>query len=199
MTCKAGRKHFAKIQKASTSEICSKLSLLTDRNICPCITYPPLYPKGSSILGDGETWPQNFPLKRRSLTIIVVFLGPRFSSRLLCSLTSKRHFLILNYRQRWQTPGMATELAKRVICACICEVCFFRKFMGLKSQTFSWSLLARNLYTRQLACKPQTGSLDYQLQTEERTKNDQFSRSKVYIQKHACCCFCCASMQGQKC
>ena len=33
--------------------------------------------------------------------------------------------------------------------------------MGLKRQIFSWSLLARHLYTRQLACEPQTGSLAY--------------------------------------
>ena len=48
---------------------------------------------------------------------------------------------------------------KRVICACIREICFFRDFMGLKRQKFSWSLLTRHLYTRQLACEPQTGCL----------------------------------------
>ena len=31
--------------------------------------------------------------------------------------------------------------------------------MGLKRQKFSQSLLARHLYTRQLACEPQIGSL----------------------------------------
>ena len=31
--------------------------------------------------------------------------------------------------------------------------------MGLNSHKFSWSLLARHLYTRQLACEPQTGSV----------------------------------------
>ena len=31
--------------------------------------------------------------------------------------------------------------------------------MGLKRQKFSWSLLTRHLYTRQLAREPQTGSL----------------------------------------
>ena len=31
--------------------------------------------------------------------------------------------------------------------------------MGLNRQKFSWSLLARHRYTRQLACEPQTGSL----------------------------------------
>ena len=61
------------------------------------------------------------------------------------------------YRQRWQAPDVPSELAKRVICACIREICFFRDFMGLKRQKFSWSLLARHLYTRQLACEPQTG------------------------------------------
>ena len=54
---------------------------------------------------------------------------------------------------------MPAELAKRVICTCIREISFFRDFMGLKRQKFSWSLLARHLYTRQLACKPQTRSL----------------------------------------
>ena len=38
------------------------------------------------------------------------------------------------------------ELAQRVICACIRELCFFRDFMGLKRQKFSWSFLARHLY-----------------------------------------------------
>ena len=38
-------------------------------------------------------------------------------------------------------------------------ICFFRDFMGLKSHKFSWSLLAWHLYTRQLACEPQTGSV----------------------------------------
>ena len=33
--------------------------------------------------------------------------------------------------------------------------------MGLKRQEFSWSFLDRYLYTRQLACVPQTGSLAY--------------------------------------
>ena len=33
--------------------------------------------------------------------------------------------------------------------------------MGLKGQKFSWSLLARHFYTRQLTCEPQTGSLAY--------------------------------------
>ena len=33
--------------------------------------------------------------------------------------------------------------------------------MGLKRQKFSWSLLARRLYTIQFACEAQTGSLAY--------------------------------------
>ena len=52
--------------------------------------------------------------------------------------------------------------------------------MGLKRQKFSCSLLTRHLYTRQLACEPQTGSLAY-LSVAVRNgteKNDQFSRSK---------------------
>ena len=51
------------------------------------------------------------------------------------------------------------ELAKRVICACIREICFFRDRVGPKSHKFSWSLLTRHLYTRQLACEPQIGSV----------------------------------------
>ena len=54
---------------------------------------------------------------------------------------------------------VSAELAKRVICACVREICFFRDFMGLKSHKFSCSLLARHLFTRQLACRPQTGSV----------------------------------------
>ena len=58
--------------------------------------------------------------------------------------------------------------------------------MGLKRQKFSWSLLARHLYTRQLACEPQTGRLDYlSVAVKNGTKNGQLSRSKVYIQKYA--------------
>ena len=48
---------------------------------------------------------------------------------------------------------------RRVICACISEICIFRDFMGLKRQTFSLSLLTRHLYTRKFACEPETGSL----------------------------------------
>ena len=55
---------------------------------------------------------------------------------------------------------------------------------GLKSQKFSWSLLACHLYTKQLFCKPETVAV------RNGTKNDQFSRSKVYIQKHTGCYFC---------
>ena len=70
----------------------------------------------------------------------------------------RKHVLMqATYRQRWQAPDVPAELAKRVICACIREMCF----MGLKRQKFSWPLLTRNLYTRQLACEPQTGSLAY--------------------------------------
>ena len=64
-------------------------------------------------------------------------------------------------RQCWQAPDVPAELVKGVICACIREICVFRDFMGLKRQTFSRSLLARHLYTRQLACEPQTGSPAY--------------------------------------
>ena len=56
---------------------------------------------------------------------------------------------------------MPVELEKKVICECIREICFFRDVMGLKRQKFSWSLLAWHLYTRQLACESQTGSLAY--------------------------------------
>ena len=69
-------------------------------------------------------------------------------------------WLIQTYRQRWQAPGVPAELAKRVIRSCIRETCFFGNFMGLKSKKFSSSLLTRHLYTRQLACEPQTGGLD---------------------------------------
>ena len=105
--------------------------------------------------------------------------------------------LIQIYRQRWQAPDVPTELAKRVICACIRKIYFFRDLMGLKRQKFSLSLLARHLYTRQLACEPQTGSLAYfsvtvKNGTERNEKNDQF-----YLQQHAGCCFCCTSTQGQ--
>ena len=35
-------------------------------------------------------------------------------------------------------------------------------------------------------------------QEVQLTKEDQFSRSKFYIQQHAGCCFCCTSMQEQR-
>ena len=85
------------------------------------------------------------------------------------------------------SPVVPAELPKRVICACILEICFFRDFMGLKSHR---SLLARHRYTKQLACEPVS-----QLLSRMEHKNDQCSQLKVYIQKHAscCCCFYCAS------
>ena len=51
---------------------------------------------------------------------------------------------------------MPAELAKRVICVCICEICFFRDGMGPKSHKFSGSLLTRHLYTRQLVYQTQS-------------------------------------------
>ena len=66
--------------------------------------------------------------------------------------------------------------------------------MGLKSQKFSCSFLALHLYARQLACEPQTGSLASQL----LSKNNQFSRSKVYLQKHAGCCFFCGYVYARQ-
>ena len=56
----------------------------------------------------------------------------------------------LSNRQRWQAPDVPDELAKRVICAGIGEICFFKFFMGPKSHKFSTSVLTRHLYTRQL-------------------------------------------------
>ena len=53
-------------------------------------------------------------------------------------------------RQRWQAPDVPAELAKRVICACIREICFFRFSMGPNSHKFSTSVLTRHLYTGQL-------------------------------------------------
>ena len=56
--------------------------------------------------------------------------------------------------------------------------------MELKRQNFSWSLLALHLYTRQLACEPETGSLAYfSVAVRNRTKNmtsslDRSSASK---------------------
>ena len=115
----------------------------------------------------------------------------------LSTLQAKRRRT--HYCQRWQAPDLPAELAKRIICACVREICFFRDFMDFKSHKFSWSILARHLYARQLACEPQTGSVACLSVAVRKDKNDQFSQLKVYIQKHAgcCCCFYCASMQGQ--
>ena len=57
----------------------------------------------------------------------------------------------------------ASELAKRVISACIREICFFRDFMGLqKTKIFLVTFGSASLYNfRQLACESQTGSLAY--------------------------------------
>ena len=38
---------------------------------------------------------------------------------------------------------------------------FLQRFYGAQKTKICWSLLARHLYTRQLACEPQTGSLAY--------------------------------------
>ena len=94
---------------------------------------------------------------------------------------------------------MPTELAKRVICACIREICFFRDFIGLKRQKSSWSLLTRHLYTRQLACEPQTGCLAYfpvpvRNGTKETSSSLDLSSSSRSMQTAG---FCCASIQGQ--
>ena len=65
----------------------------------------------------------------------------------------------------------AYRAGENIICACIHEICFFRDFMGLKRQNFPWSLLTQHLYTRQLACEPQTGSLAYfSVVVRDRTK-----------------------------
>ena len=54
----------------------------------------------------------------------------------------QRHPVVLapsSYRQLWQATDVSAELAKRVICTCIFEICFFRDFMWLKRQKFSWT------------------------------------------------------------
>ena len=56
----------------------------------------------------------------------------------------------IGYRQRWQAPDVPAKLAKRVICTCIREICFFRFSVGPKSHKFSTSILTRHLHTRQL-------------------------------------------------
>ena len=56
-------------------------------------------------------------------------------------------------------PSWRKESSARVYARYARGICFFfRKFMGLSSQKFSWSLFTRNLYTRKLACEPPTGS-----------------------------------------
>ena len=104
----------------------------------------------------------------------------------------------IRYRQRWAGTRLACRAGEKSHLRVYTRDMFLF-FMGLKRQKFSWSLLARHFYTRQLACEPQTGSLAYFLvAVRNGTKeNDQFSRSKFYIQQHAACCFCCTSMQGQ--
>ena len=65
---------------------------------------------------------------------------------------------VSTYRQRWQAPDVPAELEKRVICACIREICFFRFSMGPKSHKFSTSILTRHLYTRQLVSEKSEGA-----------------------------------------
>ena len=91
------------------------------------------------------------------------------------------------YRQRWQATDVPVELAERVICACILDICSFRDIMGFKRQKFSSSFSAQDLYTRQLTCEPQTGTLacfSFAVRNKKK-KIDQFSRSKFYIEQHA--------------
>ena len=52
---------------------------------------------------------------------------------------------------------MPAELAKRVICACIREICFSRFSMGPKNHKFSTSILTQHRYTRQVVSE---GSFD---------------------------------------
>ena len=81
--------------------------------------------------------------------------GNLFCVKLFFFVTSQQYIIASVVRHQM------CELVTRVICECIQDICFFRDFMGLKRQKFSWSFLAWHLYTRQLACEPQTGSLAY--------------------------------------
>ena len=72
--------------------------------------------------------------------------------------------------------------------------------MGLKRQEFSWSLLVRHLYTRQLACEPQTGSLAYfsvagTNGTEKTTSS--LDRSSTSSNMPSAAFADCTSLQGQ--
>ena len=100
-------------------------------------------------------------------------------SKLILLIFTKHCGVQEYYRQRWPALDVPAELAKRVICACICEICFFRDFMGHKRRKVSWSSLARYLYTRQLACEPQTGSLAYfSVAIRNRTKKTTSSLNR---------------------
>ena len=93
------------------------------------------------------------------------------------SLIAKPAIIVRAGRHQTCLPSWLKESSKHVYARC-----FFRCFMGLKSQKFSRLLLARHLYTRKPACEPQSGSLAYlSVAFKNGTKNDQFSRSKVYI------------------
>ena len=64
---------------------------------------------------------------------------------------------IYNNRQRWQAPDVSAELAKSHLRVYTRDM-FIQRFYGAqKTKIF----LAWHLYTRQLACEPQTGSLAY--------------------------------------
>ena len=51
----------------------------------------------------------------------------QYLSSLICTML---------YRQRWQAPDVPAELAKRIICACIREICFLEILWGLKDKIF---------------------------------------------------------------
>ena len=59
--------------------------------------------------------------------------------------------------------------------------------MGIKRQKFSWSLMARHLYSRQLAYKPQTGSLATTSSLDRTSTSSNMQATAL----------CCTSMQGQ--
>ena len=78
------------------------------------------------------------------------------------------------YRQRWQAPDVPAEKES--------SVRIYARYVSseMKRQKFSWSLLTLHLYTKQLACELQTGSLAHcSVPVRNGTKrNDQFHNAK---------------------
>ena len=103
-----------------------------------------------------------------------------------------------SYRQCWQAPDVPAELAKSHLLVYSRDM-FLQRFYGAqKTKIFLVTFDSASLHkTTCLSSSNRKSSVLLSCCQEQNKKYDHFSRSKFYIQKHAGCCYCCASIQGQ--